>query len=93
LGSILIRSPGIRNPVGIGAITNATKPKTLLPQPRPTLSYSFSANSGKVAPERLRNTVLAVVALAAWIVNALTRYVWMHIKIAIMPNPIVAFII
>lgn len=43
------------------------------------------ANSGKPNPARLRSTVAAAMALAAYRVYESTRYVWMHWKPMMTP--------
>lgn len=60
-------------------MARAMKASRLLPQPRPSLAYIFSPQSGITAPKIERKTVFAAIAEAACIVKASTRYVLMVI--------------
>ena len=71
--------PNFHNMNGAGTPSaNATKPNTLFPHPKSSALYMAGANSGNPNPAKLRRTVAAAIALAAYRVYESTRYVWMH---------------
>jgi hypothetical protein len=70
---VLIPSPYLQNSHGMGVNARAMKPRRLLPQPTPSLSYIGCPTKGRQAPKMERSIVAAAMAEAAYRVNASTR--------------------
>lgn len=66
----------------------AINPSNELPQPCPNVAYIEGPASGKKAPTTDRTTVFAATAEAAYSPKASTRYAWMGMRVAIIPQPI-----
>src|ERR1039457_2502959 len=68
-----ILSPYFQKRIGIGTIASARKPRSELPQPRPSASYIDGPARGNKAPTKDRSTVFAAIAEVACIVKASIR--------------------
>jgi len=88
LSFVLILSPNLIKATTNGKHANTSPANNVLPQPCPSAAYIFGPASGNNAPPRLRNTVFAAFALAAYSVNASTRYALTGRKLVITPAPI-----
>jgi hypothetical protein len=65
----------------------AINPSTELPQPRPRVAYIEGPARGRNAPKRERETVRAATPEAANVGKESMVYVWMGMKMPIMPKP------
>ena len=63
------------------------KPSTEFPHPKPSLAYIVGPAKGKNAPNSERETVRAAMPDAAKVGNESMVYVWMGMKMPIMPKP------
>lgn len=79
LGWVRIRSPYLKNSIGIGHKAKAIKASKELPHPSPSVAYILGPAKGRTAPKVDRKTVLAAIADAAYMVKASTKYIEMDI--------------
>ncbi len=66
----------------------AMKPNMLFPQPRPKAAYIEGPARGRKAPNKEREMVRAATPEAAKVGKESMMYVWIGMKIPMMPKPL-----